>query len=349
MRDFQEYMTRFISVFILLLCTAAPVYAQSGGLTGASFRTGFSARAMAMSNAMTANSFDGSYAYYNPAFAALKSEKVQLDLSAGALSYDRVFQSTGASFQLPPTAGLSVYLLRTGVNDIDGRTQSGYPTGSFDAGEYQLSTNFGIRLNDNVSGGIGIKFSMADYHEDVTNPVAVGIDLGLLVKTGSHIQIGLAVQDLLATYTWDSGNLYNLDQSQSLTESFPTRLKAGIAWKKQKFTVSGDLELMISQSEITTYDTFIDNGRPVLIPETESVSSSVAMFRLGGSWQAHERLTLRGGWNLPDATDSNSWGLSSGFSVHLPFDMFSPSVDYAFVLEPYRISNMHVFSLRLNL
>ena len=52
---------------------------------------------------------------------------------------------------------------------------------------------------------------------------------------------------------------------------------------------------------------------------------------------------------MEDLKDSGSGHLSAGFSINLPFDRFSPSIDYAFVREPYGVANMHVFAIRMNL
>ena len=73
------------------------------------------------------------------------------------------------------------------------------------------------------------------------------------------------------------------------------------------------------------------------------------MLKLGGTWHAHERFTLRAGYRITDTQVTGSGSISTGFSVHLPFDNFAPSFDYAFISEPYGISNIHVFALRLHL
>lgn len=343
--------TLFVTLAALFSFGVMPVelLAQNGGFAGASTRIGYSARGMGMGNAMSAVTSEGAFSYYNPAQTALESGSGQMDLSAGVLQFDRVLQSVGAQFALPPTAGLSFTLLRTGVNDIDGRTQSGYSTGSFDISEYQLASGFGIRLSEKFNAGIGLKFNLANYHEELSNAVAVGVDLAFLYEISPQINFAGSVRDLFANYSWNSQDLYNLSQSRNVVNNFPTRIIFGLAWQKQNFTVSSDFEIQAYSSEITTRSTFVENGIPTEITSNELINTSSNQFRVGASWDAHERFTLRGGWNLPETTEFDSWGLSSGFSIHLPFDVFSPSIDYAFVMEPYRVSNMHVFSLRLNL
>ncbi|HET8864881.1 MAG TPA: PorV/PorQ family protein [Gracilimonas sp.] len=334
---------------VLWFLIAPDLLAQNGGFAGASTRMGFSARGIAMGNAMSAVTSEGAFPYYNPAQTALLLDSKQTDLTVGALKFDRVFQSTSIQLQLPPTAGLSFSILRTGVKDIDGRTQSGYPTELFDISEYQLASNFGIRLSEKFNAGIGVKFGLANYHEELDNAVSVGIDLGALYHAGDHLNIAFSVKDLFASYSWNAENLYHLDQSRNVVNNFPTRIIFGLAYQADQFTLSGDFELQAYTSETQTRKVFVSNGTPTTIFNTELINTSSTQLRLGGSWKTHERLTIRAGYQLPELTQTESWTLSSGFSIHLPFDTFSPSVDYAFVMEPYRISNMHVFSLRLNL
>ncbi|MEQ8525507.1 hypothetical protein [Gracilimonas sp.] len=338
-----------LSVLLLFGLISPSLFAQNGGFAGASHRIGYSARGMAMSNAMSAVTSEGVFAYYNPAQAALFSNIRQADLTVGALKFDRVFQSSGIHLQLPPSAGISINLLRSGVQDIDGRTVSGYPTELFNINEYQLASNFGIRMSERFHAGIGLKFSLADYHAELDNAFTVGIDLGFLYFPGNYTSIGVSVKDLLANYTWNPQQLYGLDQGRNEANDFPTRIVFGFAYQRDKYTISSDFEIQTYTSELQRQRIFIDQGNPITIMETETITTSSTQFRLGGSWKAHERFTLRAGWQLPETTEFDSWSLSSGFSIHLPFDVFSPSIDYAFVMEPYRISNMHVFSLRLNL
>lgn len=351
MKNRFTYLFRLFLAFTFLfsLIITPTLLAQNGGFAGASNRIGYSARGMAMSNAMLAVTTEGSYSYYNPAQAAMLIDKRQVDLSVGALSYDRVFQSSGVQFKLPPTAGLSLTLLRTGVQDIDGRTVSGYSTGLFDVNEYQLSSTFGIRLSNRMKAGIGLKFNMADYHSELDNAIGVGVDFGILYHLGLYTNIALSVKDLFASYTWNAQDLYSLSQGRDVINYFPTRYIVGFAHQKNKITISGDLEIQSYTSEVQNTTTIVEGGVPITINSSEEINTSSTQFRFGGAWRAHERFTLRGGWRVQDIEDFDSWALSSGFSIHLPFDVFSPSIDYAFVMEPYQISNIHVFSLRLNL
>ena len=340
---------RTASLILLICITSATVFSQSGGFSGAAQRVGYGPEALGMSNAMTAVTAQGSYAHYNPAHSAMFLEYVPLNLSVSSLSYDRIHQTFGAVFQLPPSAGFTVNLLRAGITNLDGRSVSGYQTGSFDASEYQLFTAFGIRLSEKMNAGAGFKLNYAKYHDELDATTSVGIDLGLVYKISNAINFGFAIQDLFAEYRWNSAELYNQNESRNVINKFPTRFKWGLAYQKDNYTVSADYEIQALSSEITEEEIFISNGKSTLITTTSELKTNVKQFRLGASWKTHERFTLRGGYNLPDLSNSDSWGASSGFSLYLPFDKFSPSIGYAFVLEPNRISNMHVFSISLKL
>lgn len=339
---------RFLIITVLLLLPGA-IIAQSGGFAGASTRLGFNANGLARANAMQAVTTEGPLSYYNPALTALNTGSIPVDLSVGSLRFDRVFQSTSAQFQLPPTAALSIQIVRTGINDIEGRTLSGYYTETFSTNEYQINGSFGIRLSESFNAGIGINFNLADYHPELDIATAVGIDLGMLWETTDHLNIAMSVQDLFAGYTWNSAELYNQDQSRNVNNYFPTRFIFGMAWEEEQFDISADLEVQAQRSEFQTTDVTVIGGVPTTFTETDEVRTSNALVRIGSAWRAHERFTLRGGWRLGDASDTDSWGLSTGFSIHLPYDKLSPSIDYAFAVEPYQLSNIHMFTLRLGL
>ncbi len=338
----------FIITTMLFISTTG-INAQNGGFAGASTRLGLNPKTMAMSNAMTATTSQGVYGYYNPALAALYSDNSQLDISIASLKYDRVYQTLGGSFRIPPNAGLSVSLIRTGVNDIDGRSLSGYPTEQFNTAEYQLLAAFGIKLSEKFNAGLGFKVNYADLNDDLPTSLSVGIDIGFLYKITPNLNAGFAVQDIFSEYSWESSELYGTDQARRVINKFPTRIKWGLSYHNPTFTTSIDYEIQAYTSDIRETESFVESGKVTIIESISTLNTSSQQIRLGGAWNAHERFTLRAGYQIPDFSDSKSWGASTGFSVYLPFDKYSPSIDYAFVIEPNQISNMHVFSLSLKL
>lgn len=280
---------------------------------------------MGMGNAFTSVTTDGIYSYYNPATAAYASDGNQFDLATAAMSFDRTFSTANATFKVPPAAGITISLIHASVRNIDGRSGSGYDTGMLDTNEYQLSAAWGRRFSDNFSIGLGFKYYLSDLHANLSAAKTAALDLGLLYTFTDHLQAGLTVQDLLASYNWNSSSLYG-DESSNRVDKFPTTVRLGISYDlTQNWLVS------------------LEGGRMI----HENISNN--HLRIGSSYLLHERITARAGWQIDELSSfDTSNHFSVGFSVHLPFDVLSPSVDYAFVQEANNIY-MHTFGLRLNL
>lgn len=349
-------MLKYISLILLLTFLVHPIVnsklnAQSAGQPGAFTTMGFSPRGMALGNAATAVDQIGVYGYYNPALAAKPSETIQVDLSTALLSFDRQLHMVTAHIELPPTAGLSLGLINARVSNIDGRTTSGYHTDFLSTAEYQLFSNFGIRFSETVWGGIGIKYNYSDFHPDVQSASSIGLDLGMKFQVTKALSIGIAAKDLLAQSNIDTAELYNTDTRTNRSQPFPIRLLMGVSYDySDKLLLSLDIENRLIQRDQLITNVQISNGFETTTVTRESTSYSSKFIRTGGSYSIHERLTLRGGlqYQIDESIDSKLLP-SFGFSLHLPFDRFSPSIDYAIAREPGGISNMHVFSLRLNI
>lgn len=315
-----------IAIATFFLCAYSTAFPQTGGSAGAFSRIGFGPRGMAMANALTAATSQGIYSYYNPALAAESSRGNQVDFSTAAMSFERSFNTLNGTFRLPPTAGITLSLINANVGDIDGRSPDGYNTGTFQTHEYQIASAMGIQITTQLSAGVGLKYYIADYHNDLANASTLGLDLGALYKFSKNLKLGLTVRDLLASYSWDSSTLYG-DESSARTDHFPTQLQIGGSY-------SGLPDLTLS----------MEGGR---IYYENEYSTNV---RFGAAYNLHKRIVIRAGWQI-DALSSvkrTNHG-SAGFSVHLPFDLFSPSIDYAFIQEANNISYMHSFGLRLNI
>lgn len=321
----MKFNKSYIALFLLFWGYVSAAFAQNGGAAGAFSRIGFGPRGMAMGNALTAVTSQGIYSYYNPALAAESSRGNQVDFSTAAMSFDRSFNTVNGTFRLPPTAGLTLSVINANVSDIDGRSLDGYDTGTLQTHEYQIASAMGIQLSEKLMAGVGLKYYIADYHNDLT-ATTLGLDLGALYKLSNNLQIGATVRDLIASYTWNSAPLYG-DDSSGRTDNFPTQLHIGGSY-------SGITDFMVSLEGGYTY--------------YEDVS--LATLRFGSAYHLHERISIRAGWQIDDLTlvEKTNHG-SAGFSVHLPFDLLSPSIDYAFIQEANNISYMHSFGLRLNI
>jgi hypothetical protein len=326
MFNFRKSLNLFIGILMLLCYSNLPALAQDGGTAGSFSRIGFGPRGMAMGNTLVSVTREGIYSYYNPALAAHAVEGNQIDFSTASMSFDRSFNTVNGTFRLPPTAGITLSLMNAAVSNIDGRSVDGYNTGTLNTHEYQAATALGVQITKKLSAGLGLKYFIADYHTDLSNAKTVGLDLGLLYKLSDQFRGGVTVQDLLASYSWNSAPLYD-DESSARTDNFPRQFRIGA-----------------SHNVTSTLLLSLEGGQSIY------ENSSRTYLRIGSSCHLHERITIRAGWQVEElSSPKRSNHGSAGFSIHLPFDLLSPSVDYAFIQEENNISYMHTFGLRLNL
>jgi hypothetical protein len=338
------------AAIILVLAAASPALAQSGGYAGEFTRMGFSPRGMAMGNAMSAVHQQGVYAYYNPALAAISSESVQADLSTAALRFDRRLHMASVHVHLPPMAGLSISVMNARVSDIDGRSSSGYHTGMLSTAEYQVSAGFGLQFHKRFLAGLGIKYNLADYHRDIASTGSIGLDIGILIKATDRLAAAFTIKDFLSGYEIDSSGLYGTERTTDGTLRFPLRIISGVSYTVSgRWLLSADLERRLAEAERLTTVTVDQNGFSVPVQRREPITEGFTYLRTGTAFDAHERVTARIGLQWADAGGENLVLPSFGFSLNLPFDRYTPSIDYAFVREPNQLTNMHVFSLRLNI
>lgn len=321
-----KFTIRTLTVFIILSLNAMPAFSQTSGSAGAFSRMGFGPRGMAMGNALTSVTDQGIYSYYNPALAAQVASGNQVDFATAAMSFDRSFNTAYGIFRLPPSAGISLSIINANVANIDGRSVDGYDTGTLKTHEYQIASALGIKISSRLSVGIGLKYFIADYHSDLSNAKTLALDFGALYTFSDRLKAAFTVQDLLASYNWNSSTLFG-DDSSNRTDDFPTQFRIGFSYHP-----TSKLLLSLEGGHITHENLTANN------------------LRIGSSYDLHERLTLRAGWQVDDLSSLESSNhFSAGFSVHLPFDFLSPSVDYAFIQERNYISFIHTFGLRLNL
>ena len=342
-------LTLLLSIFIWTPVQDA--LAQSGGFSGAYTRMGFGARGMAMGNALGTVSQEGIFAHYNPALASFSSEN-QLDFGTALMSFDRSLHSFNVTFPLPPSAGLNIGLLNANVYDIDGRTSSGYHTEMLSTHEFQLFAAFGLSVSPRLRIGVAAKLHYASFYDDIDNATGAGFDVGLVAHPTENWRIGFAVQDLISSYSWDTNPLYGTLGGRNRTDPIPVRFRVSSSYHITEISliVSSEYEIQRLESEVIERVQLDGAIPPQNSSRIDDVTTSSQLFRIGAAWSAHERFTLRAGWEIMDLEYlKETHKLSAGFSVHLPYDVMSPSVDYAFVREPLGIAGMHVLTLRLSL
>ena len=108
-------MKRYILLFIVLVPS---IYGSDyASYSGAFLRMGTSARSLSMGSGFTAEIDQGFAAYHNPATLAFIDKK-QVGFSYHSLNLDRRLMMSSVSSNLPPTAGLGVAWISSGVDNI---------------------------------------------------------------------------------------------------------------------------------------------------------------------------------------------------------------------------------------
>jgi hypothetical protein len=336
----------FSAILLLLLQLSLPVAeARQAGRAAVFTEIGHGARGMGFANAMTATISEGSYSFYNPAHTGFFRDPahptIQADFSTAIMAFDRHLHAASVRFPLPPSAGIGFSIIKAGVHGIDGRSPSGYHTGYLSTSEYLMSGSFALQVTRRLTAGVSINYFLADLHPDVPKSNTIGLNAGILYQITSSLTAGMSLHNLLASYRTDSSGLYGTD-SPGRSEQIPNKWVSGLSYQPvSRITLSIDMEMQWAE-----YFRSSDSDGSRL--SYQQLSEKYYNVKGGGSYRLHERFTFRGGfsWEMQSEYTDVTIQPAVGFSLHLPFDSLSPSVDYAFVQEPSGISSIHNFSLQ---
>ena len=336
------------SVLLLaaLLAGCAPFVQAQDAAAGAFARMGFDARGMALGNALGASDTPNVSPYYNPALAPEATEQT-LTATVGLLSFDRQFQSLQFGTPLGPTAGVSLGLIRAGVDDIDGRDSNGNRTETLSTDEFALFLAFGNRFAERVSVGASLKLFQANYLEDVDNPLGFGLDLGVTYDVNERSSVSFVMSDLLAKYEWNT----SAQGGRTNTDRFPVRLRlAG----RYGFLTDGRLNVLVEyESRFTRREQrervpAFSGGAPASQFRTESLLLHRSGGRVGVSYPLAEILEVRGGLDRIGVDGTDGLRPSAGFGVRESIGELDLEVSYALVLEPYVADAANFLSVRMH-
>lgn len=232
-------MKKIIIILILFCSVLSP--ADYAGYSGSFLRMGTSARSMAMGSGFTAELDKGFSAYHNPAGTAFLETR-QASFIYHSLSLDRRFISTSFAMHLPPTAGVGIAWVSSGVNGIDGRTTAGEHTKTLSTSEDAFYITFAQRLQKWISVGINIKilFTQLPMNESDLTGKGLGFDVGVIIDPGKRLKIGLMVQDLNSYYQWNSSNVFETE-GRVYRDVFPSIFRIGATYKTRQLNIVGDL------------------------------------------------------------------------------------------------------------
>lgn len=310
-----------LNIALIFFVTSDLTLSQIGGYAGAFSRLGYGSRGIAMGNALSAVVNGEIYTYYNPALIPYSTKRTA-NLTVGFLPFDRYINFFNYSQNIKPSAGLSIGIINAGVKNIDSRDNDGYHIKIISTSENQFFLAFANRIHKNISIGLTAKIFYYSLYEKISS-TTVGFDFGSLIKLSDLISIGIMFQDLGSSYKWNTGSLYGQRGGQTV-DRFPVLRKIGVAYE-------------------------LPNGLGTIAAEFENSNVKTNFIRIGAEIILHKYFTFRSGIDKWDIKN-NSIGIKPtfGFSINKPLETLTPVIGYAFVIEPFSTSGIHLISLSLN-
>ena len=296
------------------------ISADYASYSGSFLRMGTSARSLAMGSGFTAEIDQGFTAYHNPAGVAFLNKK-QIAFSYHALNLDRRLMMSSISTGLPPTAGLGVAWVSSGVDNIQGRSTAGYKTQILSTSEDAIFISFAQRITPWLALGINVKIlnHQLPMNESQLAGNGTGFDIGFMVLPEEKLHFAFVIQDLNTNYQWNTGQVFE-GQGRNYKESFPTMYRFGTTLTYNKIYIAGDIGVVANQDDILG-----------------------TTIRFGGEYRFMENYFLRGGFG----NSRFSVGAGMNFTFLKLNDAF---FDYAVVIEPHSVSQgmIHVFTYAFN-
>lgn len=282
------------------------------GTTAASFlKIGLGARPAAMGFAFAAVGEDLNAIQYNPAgLAQLGGNNV----SVTYLSYFQEINYGWMAYSLPSdlfgkgTLGISIGYLTLGGLETRGTTDSDTASGTFGASDLQAAVSYAVK---DVMEGFSLGFNLKVISEaiDTTRATGFAADLGLFLSL-KELDPGLTASVALQ-------NLGTGLKFVSVTDPFPTTVKAGVAYKllDGTFLLAADADYALQDSKLS--------------------------FRGGMEYWLQGMVAPRIGYRVAPASDLTTL---SGLGMGLGLKVSELQLDYAY-LPQGDLGNTHRVSL----
>jgi len=294
--------------------------ADYAGYSGTFLRMGTSARSLAMGSGFTAEIDQGFSAYHNPASVAFLNKR-QLAFSHHALNLDRRLMMSSISTGIPPTAGLGVAWVSSGVDNIQGRSTSGKETEKLSTSEDAIFISFAQRITPWLALGINVKIlnHQLPMNESELAGKGTGFDIGFMVLPEEKLRFAFMIQDLNTNYQWNTGQVFE-GEGRIYKESFPTMYRLGTTFTFQRIYFVGDIGVVANQDDILGMT-----------------------MRFGGEYHISENYFIRGGFG------NSRFSLGAGLNFTF-LNLNDAFFDYAVVIEPHSASQgmIHVFTYAFN-
>ncbi len=331
----------------MLACALVLLFAgQAQAQAGVFSRIGFGARGIAMGGGLVAETSGWTSPYYNPALAVFTPQQ-NIEASAALLNQDRELQFLQLSTPLPPRAGVAVGLIHAAVTGIDGRDASGYHTGELRTDEFDFFLAFGLRASDKLAVGLGMQVFRNELFDDLKPVLAIGVDAGAVYRLSDALHLGIAIEDLLARYTYDTSRIYG-QGGKSTTDNFPVRFRVGGAYNRGPLLLTAEYEGGVTRREFATRASELRGGQIVYVTTTTPYTEGGQKLRVGAEYQLAAPFVVRGGVDGFGA-DGVGGALrpSLGFGIEQAAGPLVLRGGYAFVLEPYSTGAMHLITVQV--
>ena len=305
---------------IIIITISLGISADYASYSGAFLRMGTSARSLAMGSGFTAEIDQGFTSYHNPAGMAFLNKR-QLGFSYHALNLDRRLMMSSISTGLPPTAGMGVAWVSSGVDNIQGRSTAGSKTQVLSTSEDALYISFAQRITPWLALGINVKVlnHQLPMNESQLAGKGTGFDVGFMVLPEENLHFAFVIQDLNTNYQWNTGDVFE-GEGRVYKESFPAMYRLGTTFTFQRIYFTGDIGVVAHQDDILG-----------------------ATIRFGGEYRMEENYFIRAGFG------NNRFSLGAGLNFTF-LKLNDAFFDYAVVVEPHSVSQgmIHVFTYAFN-
>ena len=305
---------------IIIITSSFSIAADYAGYSGSFLRMGTSARSLAMGSGFTAEIDQGFSAYHNPASVAFLNKK-QIGFSYHALNLDRRLMMSSISTGLPPTAGMGVAWVSSGVDNIQGRSTAGSKTQVLSTSEDAIFISFAQRITPWLALGINVKIlsHQLPMNESQLAGKGTGFDIGFMVLPEEKLRFAFMIQDLNTNYQWNTGQVFE-GEGRVYKESFPTMYRLGTTFTFQRIYFVGDIGVVANQDDILGMT-----------------------MRFGGEYHISENYFIRGGFG------NSQFSLGAGLNFTF-LNLNDAFFDYAVVIEPHSVSQgmIHVFTYAFN-
>ena len=306
--------------YLVIIIISSSFAADYASYSGAFLRMGTSARSLAMGSGFTAEIDQGFAAYHNPASVGFLNKR-QIAFSYHALNLDRRLMMSSISTGLPPTAGLGVAWVSSGVDNIQGRSSAGYKTQILSTSEDAIFISFAQRVTPWLALGINVKIlkHQLPMNESQLAGKGTGFDIGFMALPEEKLNFAFVIQDLNTNYTWNTGQVFE-GEGRVYKESFPTVYRFGTTFTFQRIYIAGDIGVVANQDDILG-----------------------TTIRFGGEYRFSENYFVRGGFG------NSRFSLGAGLNFTF-LNLNDAFFDYAVVIEPHSASQgmIHVFTYAFN-